>query len=108
MHFHSLFIDHHPSETGKTPTEAHSGLKHLISALVEEIQEDASFKVSLQIHILKYSGQLTTTVCMMHICLNCQSRCLSVSVLVVMLQHRCFLNKSVTLEFIGFYTVTYQ
>ena len=107
MHFHFLFIDHHPSETGKTPTEAHSGLKHLISALVEEIQEDASFKVSFQIHILKYSGQLTTTVCMMHlfelpkqmsVC-QCPSSDATASL---------FLNKSVTLEFIGFYTVTYQ
>ena len=34
-----------PVEPGKTPTEAHSGLKSLIDALVEEVREDVSFQV---------------------------------------------------------------
>ena len=38
----NLIFTDYPIEMGKTPTEAHSGLKHLIDALVEEIREDAS------------------------------------------------------------------
>ena len=45
--YHILFTDH-STDRGKTPTEAHSGLKHLIDALVEEIRDDSSFKVSFQ------------------------------------------------------------
>ena len=32
-------------EPGRTPTEAHTGLKNLIDALVEEIREDTAFQV---------------------------------------------------------------
>ena len=39
-----LFIDQ-PIENGKTPTEAHSGLKTLIDALVEEVNDDDEFQV---------------------------------------------------------------
>ena len=43
-----LFIDQ-PIENGKTPTEAHSGLKTLIDALVEEVNDDDEFQVHLYI-----------------------------------------------------------
>ena len=33
-------------EPGRTPTEAHTGLKNLIDALVEEIREDTAFQVN--------------------------------------------------------------
>ena len=36
----------HPVEPGRTPTEAHTGLKNLIDALVEEIREDTAFQVN--------------------------------------------------------------
>ena len=48
---------------GKTPTEAHSGLKTLIDALVEEVNDDDEFQVRASksyLEILQNFSELTT------------------------------------------------
>ena len=59
-----FFLIDHPVEPGKTPTEAHTGLKNLIDALVEEIKDDTSFhvreKMQFSDHNFNVRGQKRT------------------------------------------------
>ncbi len=41
-----LSLSDHPLGNDETPTEAHSGLKNLIEALVSEVREDPALQVN--------------------------------------------------------------
>ena len=48
-------------EPGRTPTEAHTGLKNLIDALVEEIREDTAFQVNTLLYKSFHTNLVSVT-----------------------------------------------